>query len=110
MFETKTARRVVIIVDATLKDQMLEAISKLGAQGYNFTNCEGKGRHAITGDQFSSQELVRIEVISSHEVAAKILNYIHAVQFQQFGNYALTAFTDAVEVDLRDRSLHEKST
>ncbi len=105
MFETRTVRRVVVIVDASLKDQLLEQFTALGATGYNFTACGGKGTHAITGNPFDSMKLVRIELLASHEVAAAILDYIHGVQFQQFGRYALAAFTDIVEVDMRDRSL-----
>lgn len=105
MFETKTARRVVIIVDSSLKDQILDKVIDLGAKGYNYTKCNGRGQHAITGDPYHEDGLVRIEVIASVEVGAAILDYIHAAQFQQFGRYALSAFADTVEVDMRDKSL-----
>lgn len=106
MFETTNARRVVIIVDASLQNQILEKVMELGARGYNTVPCGGRGTHAVTGEPFrSGDELVRIEIISSFEVGAKILDYVHAVQFQQFGNYALSAYADTVEVDLRDASL-----
>jgi len=105
MLETKSARRVVIVVDFSLQDQILDKITQFGALGYNCMECSGKGQHAVTGDPFTSQELIRIEVITSCEVAAHILDYLHAVQFQQFGRYPLAVFTDSVEVDARDRSL-----
>lgn len=105
MFETVNARRVVVIVDASLADQLLEKFTELGARGNNVVDCGGRGTHAITGEPFQSGELFRIEVIGSFEVGAAILDYIHAVQFQQFGRYALTAYADTVEVDRRDRSL-----
>lgn len=104
MFNTNPVRRVVIIVDATLTDQFLDKVMELGAKGYNYVSCKGRGTHTITGSVFSSDELVRIEVLASEEVADAILNYIHAVQFQQFGQYALSAFSNVVEVDDRDRS------
>lgn len=105
MFETTNARRVTVIVDATLEDQLLEKFIELGARGYNTVPCGGRGTHAITGEPFRSGELVRIEIIASFDVGAAILDYIHAVQFQQFGRYPLTAYADTVEVDTRDRSL-----
>ena len=105
MFETRNARRVVVIVDASLKDQMLDKFIELGARGYNTIDCGGCGTHAVTGEPYSSGELVRIEVIASVDVGAIILDYIHSVQFQQFGRYALTAFADNVEVDMRDQSM-----
>ncbi len=103
--ETTNARRVIVIVDATLKDQLLDKFVELGARGYNTVKCGGRGTHSITGEAYESGELVRIEVIGSFEVGAAILDYIHVVQFQQFGRYALTAYADTVEVDQRDRSL-----
>ncbi len=105
MFETRNVRRVVVIVDSSLKDLLLEKFIELGARGYNVVDCEGRGTHAITGEPFSSSELVRIEILASVDVGAAILNYIHAVQFQQFGRYALTAFADNVEIDMRDQSI-----
>jgi hypothetical protein len=103
--ETTNARRITVIVDASLQDQLLDKFFELGARGYNTVDCGGRGTHAITGEPFRSGELVRIEIIASFEVGKAILDYIHAVQFQQFGRYPLTAFADTVEVDLRDRSL-----
>ena len=105
MFETTNVRRVVVIVDATLQNQLIDKIIELGATGYNTVNCGGRGTHSLTGEPFKSGELVRIEVIASFDVGAAILDYIHAVQFQQFGRYPLTAFADTVEVDRRDRSV-----
>lgn len=105
MIKTVTARRIIVIVDASLKDQLLERFLELGAKGYNYVSCSGKGNHMGTGDPFSSDGLVRIEVIASAEIAEAILDYIHAVQFHQFGRYALTAFSSSVEIDERDQSL-----
>jgi len=105
MFTTKTARRVTILVDAALKTVILDKITDLGATGYNYVECQGKGRHAITGDAYQGDALIRIEIVSTAEVCAAILNYIHAAQFAQLNQYALTAFADAVEVDIRDKSL-----
>jgi hypothetical protein len=67
----------------------------------------GKGAHAITGDPYSGENLVRIEVIASMEVGEAILNYIHAAQFGHLGHYALSAYADIVDVDTRDRSLSD---
>ena len=104
MLNTIKVRRVVIIVDATLADQFCDRVMELGAKGYNCVGCTGRGTHTITGNPFTSEDLVRIEVLTSEDVATAILNYIHAVQFQQFGQYALSAFASVVEVDERDRS------
>lgn len=107
MFATKTARRVTIIVDGALKTTILNKVTELGAHGYNYVECQGKGIHAITGDPYSGEHLLRIEVITTPEVGAKILDYIHAMQFSHLKQYALSAFADNVEVDARDQSLSE---
>ena len=54
---------------------------------------------------FTRDDLSRIEVITSEKTATAILDYVHATQFSQFGRYALSAWMDIVEVDLRDKSL-----
>lgn len=105
MAETKKVRRVVVIVDNTLTEQLLEKIVELGAKGYNCTRCSGKGTHAVSGTPFQEDGLTRIEVLCNEDTGEKIVNYIHAVQFQQFGRYALSAYSDYVEVDVRDTSL-----
>jgi len=105
MHETVNARRIVVIVDVTLQEQILNKFIEMGVRGYNTTLCGGRGTHSITGEAYKSGDLVRIEVISSVEVGAAMLDYIHTVQFQQFGRYALSAYSDNVEVDIRDRSL-----
>ena len=104
MLNTIKVHRVVIIVDATLADQFCDKVMELGARGYNCVACTGRGTHTITGSPFFGEGLVRIEILTSDEVAKAILDYIHAVQFQQFGQYALSAFLSVVEVDKRDRS------
>ncbi len=105
MAETKKVRRVVIIVDTTLTEQMLSKVVELGAKGYNCTRCSGKGMHAISGTPFEGDGLTRIEVLANEATADKIVNYVHSVQFQQFGRYALTAYSDTVDVDVRDVTL-----
>lgn len=92
-------------MDASLKSVVLDRITELGAKGYNYVECSGKGQHAITGHPFSGDGLLRVEIITTMEIGGKILDYIHAAQFAQLGQYPLTAFADTVEVDMRDRSL-----
>ena len=104
MIATKRSRRIVIIVDASLRDQFLEKIVELGARDYNYTDCVGRGMHAVTGDPFTGDSLVRIEILTTDQTAAAIMDSIHAAQSSQFSRYALTAFMDNVEIDARHNS------
>ena len=104
MVQLQTARRVVIVVDAVLRERVIEDVTALGVGGYNYSFCHGKGVHAVTGSRSSDGDLVRIEMITCETVAAAILDYVHEKQGQQFGQYAFSAFIDTVEVDPTDKS------
>ncbi|UUO04495.1 hypothetical protein M4951_13950 [Blastopirellula sp. J2-11] len=104
MFTTKNARRVTIVMDAALKGFMLEKLSELGVRSYSFMNCHGQGHHAVTGDLYNGDDLLRLEIVTTTEIGAKILDWIHAAQFAQLSQYALFAYADHVEVDERDQS------
>ncbi|MFI4873743.1 MAG: P-II family nitrogen regulator [Blastopirellula sp. JB062] len=104
MFTTKNARRVTIVLDAAVKGLMLEKISELGVRCYSLMNCSGHGRHAVTGDLYNGDDLLRLEIVTTTETGAKILDWIHAAQFAQLSQYPLFAYADYVEVDERDQS------
>lgn len=104
MFTSHQARRVVILADSSLKEIILDKVTDLGAKGYNYVFCYGKGVHALTGHNFSGENIIRIEVVTTNEIATAILDFIHAAQFAQLRQYALSAFSDIVEVDQRDKA------
>lgn len=107
MIQTKQAKRLTILIDASLKSVILDKLLELGAKGYNFCQCQGKGVHAITGDVYGGDNLLKIETVVTPETAAKILDFIHVAQFAELSNYALSAYADTVEVDVRDQSFAE---
>jgi len=104
MVQLQPARRVVIVVDAVLRERVLEDLTDLGVRGYNYTFCFGKGTHAVTGSRNCDGDLVRIEIITDGSVAEAVLEYIHEKQGRQFGQYAFSSFSDEVEIDPSDRS------
>lgn len=104
MFTTKNARRVTIVMDAGLKGLVLEKIAELGVRCYSLVTCQGQGHHAVTGDLYNGDDLLRLEIVTTNEIGAKILDWIHAAQFAQLSQYALFAYADYVEVDERDQS------
>lgn len=104
MVQLQTARRVVIVVDAVLRERVIEDVTALGVGGYNYSFCHGKGVHAVTGSRNCNGDLVRIEMITCESVAAAVVAYVHEKQGQQFGQYAFSAFSDTVAVDPTDKS------
>ncbi|MBD3675725.1 MAG: hypothetical protein HUJ26_19610 [Planctomycetaceae bacterium] len=99
MPETKLAKRMTVIADITIKPTLLNEFLKLGAKGYHCVVVFGKGEHEQIGDLLTGSALVRIELVTTPEVADAIMDYVHSGKFH---NYALTAYVDNVEVDERD--------
>jgi hypothetical protein len=88
-------RRVTVIAETVLEQQLLQEFTKLGAKGYTCTYCFGKGRHEVIEDPFTGRSLVRIEVLARPEVAEAILRYVSRDEFR---TYPLTGFMDNVIV------------
>ncbi len=95
------AKRVVVIAESVLLKELLARFAELGAKGFNGSYCFGKGEHGMVEDMFNSPDraCVRIEMITTIDVAAAIMDYVHRDVVQR---YPITAFVDTVEVDSRD--------
>lgn len=95
-----TARRVTIVTDALLEKMILEQIVRLGAKGYTCTGCRGRGEHEVFEDPFTGSTRVRIETIVQPDVAAAIMDAVHAPSLL---NQPLTACVETVEVSPLDQ-------
>jgi hypothetical protein len=95
------AKRVVVIAESMLLKELLSKFVELGAKGYNGMYCFGKGEHGLVDDLLSSPDrsCVRIEMITTPDVAERIMDYVHRGPVER---YPITAFVDTVEVDSRD--------
>lgn len=89
----KEVMRFVVIIDVTLQDIVLDEFIARGARGYNYVNATGKGEHEAVEDAFSGKSLVRIEVITTKEIAGSLMNYMHGPRFKQ---YPVTAYVHPV--------------
>ena len=99
MLQLAEINRVVVIADTAIERALIAEFLKLGAKGYNLTNCIGKGRHETLEDPYTGRSRVRIEILAKPEVAAAILEYVHK---KEFGRYPVAAFMDTVKVVARD--------
>lgn len=95
------AKRVVVIAESILLEELLSKFVELGAKGYNGVYCFGKGEHGLVEDLLSSPDrsCVRLEMITTPAVAEKIMDYVHRGDMQR---YPVTAYVDTVEVDKND--------
>jgi hypothetical protein len=96
----KTIRNVRIICDGVLKDTILEGVLKLGASGYSWWECHGKGEHEIATDIYQGLDRLYIEVWCQPDVAEKIVDYCHSPKFEPYG---MTVGAEPLEVFESDK-------
>ena len=98
------AKKVVIVTEASILDDVIETITKLGADSYTVQSATGKGEKGVrSGNDFSGLfKNVRIDVITTEEIAKKI-----AVEITErfFKNYAGIVYLLDVEV-IRAKKFH----
>ncbi len=102
--EFHKAKKVVIVTEASILDDVIETITELGADGYTVQSATGKGERGVrSGNNFSDLfKNVRIETITNEGVAKKI-----AVEIMErfFKNYAGIVYILDVEV-IRAKKFH----
>ena len=59
MAEFVEAKRVVVIAESVLLEELISRFVELGAKGYNAVYCFGKGEHGIVEDMFSNPDRMR---------------------------------------------------
>jgi len=80
--EIQTVR---IICNATLKDQMLKAVQDLGATGYTYWDCHGKGRKEIMANPYVGASRIYIEIWCDVPTADNIVEYCNRKEFENHG-------------------------
>lgn len=98
--EFSTMKRVVIITENVIKDELLKLIMSLGAKGYTIANVSGRGARGLRDDNADTlvgEHLrnIKVEVITREDIAKKITV---SVLEKFFKNYAGIAYMDDVEV------------
>ncbi len=94
MRKTFPMKRVTIIGDETVRYRIVKEIQEMGCSGYTDYLVHGKGDRGVR-PRHAEPANAKIEVITTPEVAERILNHIEA---HYFNNYAMIAFLDDVEV------------
>lgn len=100
MSNLTTVRRVTVIADANLEQQILAKITELGAKGYTCLECRGRGEHEIFEDPWTGASRVRIETIVRPLIAEAIMDYLHT---DELINLPVTSSMETVQVSVLDR-------
>jgi len=86
---------LTILAEAVLEDTLIEVIMSLGAKGYTVSEARGRGDHGLRSGKWSAGANLRIEVIGSQELCARIIEQLQA-NYEK--NYGLMMFTHPVEL------------
>jgi nitrogen regulatory protein P-II 2 len=92
--KTVRMKRVTIICEGALELCLEREIHDLGAKGYTFTHVQGTGVNGTRLDRWHGPNL-RIEIVTSPELADRILEHVSSKYFE---HYSVIALLDDVEV------------
>ncbi|MGJ8672222.1 P-II family nitrogen regulator [Rubritalea sp.] len=92
-------KKITIIGERLLKEQLIELIKSHGATGYTLTACEGEGSRGVNASDWEGRN-VQIETIVSPENADAILE---AVCTKYTDHYAVIAYHSDVTVMRKDK-------
>ena len=97
--KTTSLKKITIIAERLLREQILNVIRSEGATGFTLTAVEGSGSRGVHATDFEGRH-VQIESIVSPAVADQILTQVEA-EFLE--NYAVIAYLSDVEVLRQDK-------
>jgi hypothetical protein len=91
---TTPVKRVTVIAAQSLQETLISEIRSLGANGYTYVVVQGAGTSGVRPNEWSGPN-GRLEVITTAEVADRILEHVAARYFE---HYPLIAYVDEVHV------------
>lgn len=93
------AKKIVIITEKIITEQIAKVIESCGATGYTITSAGGKGSRGIRSadrDSYSETKAnIKFEVITTDEIADKIAEKVASKYFQ---NYSGITYAEDVEI------------
>ena len=96
---THRAKKIVIITEKLILDEVTKVIEYCGATGYTITAAGGKGSRGIRADRGGVSDAfvnIKIEVITANDELAQ--NIIDTVAEKFFSNYSGIAYLENVEI------------
>jgi nitrogen regulatory protein PII len=93
--DTHVRKLVTIVTEASLEQELLEQLDKLGARGYTVTEARGRGDRGRRAAGWSHGANIRVEVICEATLAGEIA---HRLRERFYAHYAMIIFLHDVEV------------
>lgn len=91
----KRIRRLTIVTDVALEQQLVDELVKAGATGYTSIPCHGSGRRGLSENGNSPNNQVRLEVVAQAPVCDRLLGYLRR---EIMPRYPVTACVETVKV------------
>ncbi len=92
-------RRLTVVAETELEQQLEHAFINLGATGYTSMPCSGAGRHQSAGGDGQAVPYVRIEVVIPSHVCDSILTYLRRDILPEHHVTACVETVDVVRMD-----------
>ena len=99
-------RRLTIVTDPRIEEELESRLIQLGATGYTAMPCYGMGKHDLRQPGTQPAPRIRIEIIATHQVMDQMLAYLSSEIVPQ---HFITACVETVDV-LRLDSFTKDST
>lgn len=92
-------RRLTVVTDAQLEQELEHEFVNQGATGYTSIPCQGAGRRQIAAGNGEPSPQVRIEVVVPHHVCESILSYLRRDFLPQHHATVCVETVDVVRID-----------
>jgi len=95
-------RKVSIVAERVLREELLELLKTSGATGWTLTSVEGEGSRGIRASEFEGSN-VQIDTLVAPELADTLMEKIAA---RYFADWSLIVYSADVEVLRGDKYSH----
>ena len=76
--ELTPVRRITIVADEAVMDQLLPELIRMGISGYTEVGCRGAGRTDLNITELHPRPCVRLEVVTVPEVCNQVVDYLRS--------------------------------
>lgn len=97
---TTRLRRVTVVADETLEQQLVTKFCEMGASGYTSIPCRGAGRTSLIQRSGPQNSQVRIEAVVTQAVADRLIAYLRGEEISSENH--ITTCLETVEVLRQD--------
>lgn len=96
---SRTLRKVTIIAERVLRDDLIELVKEKGARGWTLTMVEGEGSRGIRASEWEGRN-VQLDTLVSAEVAETIMDEVGS---RYFKDWSVIVYVADVEVLRKDK-------